>query len=562
MAAYKRYLYRVLNKINLINNDSARLQDPEKAPGERRVKRQSKAGDTRSFDNDHPSVLPFEKNLAENEEHKKTELSENKLPYSPFWFWNNNIADELALEFIREGETDKAIAIWEKAILTKDKRKLTSVVLVEDLITESSNWIEEKDEYHSLIKTGDEYTIFREKKTGSSVPCVPADLNYEDSWTIEVDTQWFDGVDKYSYGIIFGREQSSYYCFVITGNGHFSLVKQTKGDYHELIPWKKAFAINKCSANHLLIKKIDSQISLYINNNYVGAVQSEPFFGKSFGFKVWGNQKVSFKKFKLSRFIEDDTKFKVTNENYSCVKNLSMLYLGLATRNGGFHLEYFKRSIELAKLFYASGQNEGYAKLIEGERYFYYPEKTLHFYLTEVIDSIKKYVDKQKGISTSDLISLFSTFSVETKQLFNNIFFSNRIQKIEREIEIARAVKKNSSAEASDAGKKLIKSTREDIGYLKNFLSEDDQQYAAIADKLASEIMQCGIDFYSHLFDIDYKLANNNIELYLPEHKYALSIAVSNQTKDRLKEILNLYQKKIKENKDKGISKKGKKGTA
>jgi hypothetical protein len=557
MIAYKGYFYKVLHSISFISNDSPRLRGLPKAQAERGLKRQSKAvsefSEMRPFDDDLPAILPAEKSISGVEEVSKQfeGTIEGKPIYSPFWFWNNNIADELALEFIREGDTEKAMAIWEKTVFSKDKRKLAQVEFIDDLITQSSDWLEEKDEYHSLIKNDDGYTISREKKTGSSVPCVFADLNYENSWTIEVDTQWLEGVDKYSFGIVFGREQNNYYCFVITGNGHYSLVKQTKGDYKEIIPWKTAFAINKCSTNHLLLKKIDDQVSLYINNNYLGSVQSEPFFGKGFGFKVWGNQKVSFKNFKFCNFVEEEAKFKVTKENYSCIKNLSMLYLGLATKNNGFDIDHFKKGVELAKVFYTTKQKEGYAKLIEGERYFYHPEKTIHFYLTEVVDSVKKYIDKPDGISTGDFIGSFSDFPAETRQLFSNIFFSNRIQKIEREIDISKATKKSSATSAADAGKKLVKSTREDMLYLRNFLGENDPGYATIADKLARAIMQCGIDYYSKLFDVDYKLANSSIESYLPEHKYALNIAVSVKTKDMLKEILNLYQKKIREAKEK-----------
>jgi hypothetical protein len=566
MTAYKGYFYKVLQSFSFVSNDSPRLRGHSKTSVERRLKKQATAipepVGMRPFDDDLPTVLPDENNMLNTEEISKQfeGIIRDKPLYSPFWFWNNNIADELALEFIREGDTEKAMAIWEKTVFSKEKRKLAQVVFIEDLINQPSDWLQETDEYHTLLKNGDEYIISREKETGSSVPCVFADLNYEDNWTIEVDTQWLGGVDKYSYGIVFGREQNNYYCFVITGNGHFSLVKQAIGDYNEIIPWKPAFAINKCSSNHLLLKKVDDQISLYINNNYVGSVQSEPFFGKGFGFKVWGNQKVAFKKFTFCNFVEEDAKFKVTKENYSCIKNLSMLYLGLATKNESFNLDYFKKGVDLAKVFYTSKQKDGYAKLIEGERYFYHPEKTIHFYLTEVVDSVKKYIDKPNGISTVALIDLFSGFPVETRQLFSSIFFSSRIQKINREIDISKSLKKSSAAGAAEAGKKLVKSTRDDILYLRNFLGDGDPDYAAVADKLARAIMQCGIDYYSRLFDVDYKLANSSIESYLPEHKYALNIAVSAKTRDRLKEILNLYQKKIKEAKDKITSRAEKKG--
>lgn len=568
MTAYKEYFYKVLHSINLIGDDSPPLRAlPEISAGSgasRQAKTRPENPEKRPFNNDHPSVLPAREkiHLVEDKTWEFGSAAELKPPYSPFWFWGNNINDELALEFIREGDSGKAIAIWEKAILWKEKNKLTPAVFIDDLITGSSDWPEEKNEQHSLIKEGDAYIISRENKTGSSVPCIFADLNYQNNWTIEVNAEWLEGVDKYSYGIVFGRERNDYYSFVITGNGHFSLVKQSNGDYFEIIPWKKGFGINKCSANHLLLKKINDQISLYINHNYAGSVPSEPFFGKGFGFKVWGNQKISFSKFKFCKFIQEDLKFRVTEENYSCVKNLSMLYLGLATKNGGFHYDHFKKGIELAELFYTSAKKEGYAKLIEGEKYLYYPEKTLQFYLTEVVDSVKIYIDRPGGITTGDLIGLFSGFPVETGPIFNNIFFSNRIQKIDREIELTKAAKSNTAAGAADAGKKLVKNTREDVVYLRNSLGENSREYAAIADKLAHTIMQCGIDYYSQLFDVDYKLANSSIESYLPEHRYALNIAVSSKAKDSLKDVLNLYQKKIDEVRDQNVLRKGKRRLA
>jgi len=517
----------------------------------------------RAYDNDLQVDIPTgTADYLSEDAQLSFETSLNKPLYSPFWFWNNTLADELALEFIRQGDIEKAQTIWEKAAFAKDKKKLVQTVMIDDLINRSPDWLLEQDEFHSLTKNGDEYIIAREKQTGSSIPCVSADLNDEENWTIEADTQWYEGIDKYSYGIVFGREQNNYYSFVITGNGHFSLVKQTKGDYKEIVPWKKVFAINQCGSNHLLLKKTDDQVEFYINNNYVASVKSEPFFGKGFGFKVWGNQKVAFSKFRFCNFVEQEAKFEVTQENYSCIKNLSMLNLGLATKNGGFHVEEFKKGIELAKLFYISSQKESYAKSVGGEQYFYNPEKTIQFYLTEVVDSVKRYVDKPQGISTSDLLSLFADFPAETRQLFSSIFFSTRIQKIDRQIEAAKTTRKATAAEAADAGKKLVKTTREDILYLRNNLGETNTEYAVIADRLARAIMQCGIDYYSRMFDVDYKIANTNIELYLPEHKYALNIAVSGKIKERLKEVLSLYQKIIKEAKSRNVSKKDKRQIA
>lgn len=562
MTAYTQYFNRFLNSFNTLAGDFQRPRGSSEAIVEHKILRQTgiqlEPAKMRTLDNDLQVDVPTKKIDCLSEDIQASFEASIKPLYSPFWFWSGNLTDELALEFIRQGDFEKARIIWEKAAFSKDKKKLVQSVIIGDLINSSSGWLQEQNEFHSLTKNSDGYIIAREKQTGSSVPCVFADLNDDDNWTIEADTQWLEGMDKYSYGIVFGREQNNYYSFVITGNGHFSLVKQTKGDYKEIIPWKKAFAINQCDSNHLLLKKINDQIELYINNNYVGAVKSEPFFGKGFGFKVWGNQKVAFSKFRFCNFIEQEVKFEVTQENYSCIKNLSMLNLGIATKNGGFHAEEFNKGVELAKLFYTSNPKGRYTKSIGGEQYFYNSERTIQFYLTEVVDSVKKYVDKPRGISTHALLNLFADFPAETRHLFSNIFFSSRIQKIDREISTAKVTKNSTVAEAANAGKKLVKATREDLLYLRNHLGENNVEYAAVADRLAQAIMQCGIDYYSRMFDVDYKIANTNIELYLPEHKYALNIAVSAKTKERLQEILSLYQKVIKEAKERNLSKKEK----
>lgn len=509
-------------------------------------------GEVGSTGTDFFMLLPAGSAGLEIEEAKR-QLQENKNRFqnSLSWLWENNPTDALALAAIKDGNAEKAIAIWENVIYQKDKRKLIPTVLVEDLISDSENWPVGNIADTILTKEDNEYLIERHKQTGSSLPAVFADMDYNEHWTIEVDTQWIGGVDKFSYGITFGGEQNSYYSFVITANGYFSLVKQTIGEYDELIPWKRSLTINQRSINQLLIKKIDDQLGLYINYSPVASFNAEPFFGKNFGFKVWGNQKISFKNFKFSRLVEELPELKVTDHNYSCIKNLSALYLNLATINGSFNRDHLKRGIELAALFFAPEQMEHYAKLIEGQEYSYDPVKTLHFYIDRVIDALQSHLNQPGRITGLELMGLFSDFPGEATQYFKYKFAEQQIQHIDIEIAIAKDTAKRSVADAANAGKKLAENTREDIEYLKKRLGEHDPQYSVIADKLSNEIIQCGVAFYSYLFNTDHKLANSSIETYLPEHEYAWSIAATDTAKDKAKGILDIYQKLIKENGDK-----------
>ncbi|MCX6164484.1 MAG: hypothetical protein NTU73_06420, partial [Ignavibacteriae bacterium] len=67
------------------------------------------------------------------------------------------------------------------------------------------------------------------------------------------------------------------------------------------------------------------------------------------------------------------------------------------------------------------------------------------------------------------------------------------------------------------------------INFLKNSLGVKDTGYQFIADRLAMAIFECGIDFFS---------ATGNDDIFQPEYEYALSIAVSKNTKQTIKKSL------------------------
>lgn len=80
------------------------------------------------------------------------------------------------------------------------------------------------------------------------------------------------------------------------------------------------------------------------------------------------------------------------------------------------------------------------------------------------------------------------------------------------------------------AGKSLMESTKECLLQLRNYLSTSDLQYQMIADKLAQEILQCGIDYFNNTNDDDAPQQAMFLQ------NYALSIAVGTLVKQRCKE--------------------------
>ncbi len=543
--------------MNLINNNPYRILGLPITASERETAKQintlatyAEMGKVKSFDTDFPFLPSAERTPHSIEEAKKQiEQAESKLLYSLFWFWKNNSVDELALEVLKEGNTDKAIGIWEKAALASKNKVYKPVTIMENLISTSTHFNDIDDEDHTLNKNGDEYSIERKKEENNySIPTAFYDLNFNDNWTIECDATWDSGVDNYSYGIVFGRAKGSYYFLGVNAIGSYMYAKYVDWGFTSLIDWSPISKFNKWNSNRITIKKVNDELSFYINGIQVNTFKAEPFFGENFGFKVSNKQKVVFRNFKICKLVEDDTYgegLNISQKNFSNIKNLSTLYLGLslASTKGIFKLNHFKKGIVLAKNIFANGNMDNYAKLIAGERYNYNPEKAIHFYITDVVDSLKPYLDKSDGISTSELINSFASFPVEAKQFLNSRFVSKQIQNIDREIEVAESERKKSVETATETGNKLVSNTKADIEYLKKILGVADYQYQTIADKLCLAIVQCGIEAFNKCKtasgEIDYVKAIRSEESYLSAYEYALSIAATQRAKDRAKENLD-----------------------
>lgn len=489
--------------------------------------------------------FPFLPSIVRTPEHieeakKRLDQSESKILFSLFWFWNNSSVDSLVFELLKEGNTEKAITIWEKSIFINKQKVYKPLVLIKNLIQDSTSWTIVDDNDHTITKNDENYVVEWKQEKGSCIPSVYVDENLGECWTIECDTDWMEGADNYGYGILFGRSEGSMFAFEISGNGYFQFHKFIGWKDEVLIGWTESEFINTWSKNHIHVKKINEKFEFLINGSSVGEYTAEPFFGNYFGFRVVQKQKITFKNFKFCNLIEDYSYaegVRVTSKNYSSLKNLSILFLSLCSLNDRINIEYFNKGLALAKHCFSPTNIEEYSRIIAGDKFVFDLENNIHHYIADIIESLKNYIEKPNGILTKQLLSAFSTFPLEAKQFINNKFISKQIERILQEIENSNKSRNKSADKANLIGKVLVSKTKEDVTYLRNILGEADFQYQIISDKLVLEIVQCGVDYYN---------STKNDENYLKEYEYAYSIAVSQLAKDRAKENLDSCREYIK----------------
>src|SRR5690606_20554449 len=107
-------------------------------------------------------------------------------------------------------------------------------------------------------------------------------------------------------------------------------------------------------------------------------------------------------------------------------------------------------------------------------------------------------LEQLKGkYSSSDTLKLFSNCNGTTQKYLLQKFTEEPLHKIESQIETCKKKRKENKANAYEFGLKLYTNTKDDLILLKSILGTSDLKYKVLADQLANEILQCGIDYFN-----------------------------------------------------------------
>lgn len=125
-------------------------------------------------------------------------------------------------------------------------------------------------------------------------------------------------------------------------------------------------------------------------------------------------------------------------------------------------------------------------------------------------------------------------------QYLNSAAVAPVIESIQTAIDTAKASRRNGPTARYNAGIKLINDTKSLLTQLNQLMPKSDMRYQMIVDKLANEILQCGIDYYNESEDND--AANKAMKI----QKYAQSIStIGSITRDRCDENVRILNEII-----------------
>ncbi|MBK7109528.1 MAG: hypothetical protein IPH61_10485 [Bacteroidetes bacterium] len=214
----------------------------------------------------------------------------------------------------------------------------------------------------------------------------------------------------------------------------------------------------------------------------------------------------------------------VTPKNFSYFNNIGTLKL-LSSSN-----EELKEGIEAKIKLIESNSFTDFVHIVADQTYTIDNQKQGEKFIDDIL---KQFKGKH---SSADTLKFFSNCNGTTQKYLSQKFTEEPLHKIETQIETSKKNRKVNKGKAYEFGLKLFTNTKDDLSLLKSLLGTNDLKYKSLADQLANEIMQCGIDYFNQCQE------TNSNENYLESSqkltKLADSIAVGKLAKDRAKDSL------------------------
>ena len=161
-------------------------------------------------------------------------------------------------------------------------------------------------------------------------------------------------------------------------------------------------------------------------------------------------------------------------------------------------------------------------------------------FLNEILKEIEQ---KTLNITLVQLVSILSN-NDPAKPDFIKSVSQKFTAKIIAQIEIAHK-SADDKANAAKRGELLFKQTKDNLEQLKIGLGVQDFTYFNTADKLANEILQCGMDYFEHFKNTDINPCERSMKLL----DLADSLAVGNIAKQNCQDNIMIVEQWMKEKK-------------
>ncbi len=248
-----------------------------------------------------------------------------------------------------------------------------------------------------------------------------------------------------------------------------------------------------------------------------------------------------------------------SSRNFTAFNNLGTLKLANALAKDSINFENFREGVRLKTELLTSDNFSNFCHLVTDETYTVDQEKELNIFVNALLEE----VNKKKNLEAKKIPALIGSVHPKLKSIVSEKLTDTPLHNIERKTEQTKKKRADSPEDGLDLAGKLYRDTKSDITTLSELLGKSDLKYKMVADKLAKELLQCGIDYFKEYQDREEEHGSGGIPMEHSQYagstsstddlgtavmklfKTAKSIAVGTQTKERIAENIDGLQEWI-----------------
>ena len=233
-------------------------------------------------------------------------------------------------------------------------------------------------------------------------------------------------------------------------------------------------------------------------------------------------------------YEEDRVRNKLEHDYFENFDNTTTYFRSLVKDE-----KILKKCVLLKLKFLESDYIQDFKELITDTTFRTTKKDLQLIFLNQIIFEIEKEdefhtwatIEYKSDKITVEFIGYIKNLSFTAKEEFLNNFIQKQIEKIEKRIKNTKTQRVDKTKSAK-VGKELYIAVKNKLGTLKNILGENNLKYSNIADKVANEILQCGIEYFNHYQETDTDPTKVTMDLF----EKAKSLTVGGLVKERVEE--------------------------
>lgn len=220
----------------------------------------------------------------------------------------------------------------------------------------------------------------------------------------------------------------------------------------------------------------------------------------------------------------------VTSKNASAYNNLGTYFLSQGK---------FKKGLQLKLAFLESDYSAKFISQVADETFKISKTDIQIRFLKVFFEDIRK----DKTVEVSEILTALNDFDFSAKKAFLEQFIDEPIKAIEEDIGKAKNKISANKAAGVIVAKELVGNTEINLNLVSSIVGKSAIKYTNIADKLANEILSCGVAYFKHYKESTIDPGKSAMDLF----KKAKAIAQGSVTKQRIQENIENLQEWIDE---------------